>query len=164
MSTHAARRTFVKRCIRAMASGFSASVGAPALAQGTGRVRGFDHVALPMQNTDAMLAFYRRLAFEVRESTSVVSVYVGDQMINFHRPSLWQNATFTLRAPAARPPCGDLCFAWDGSAPALTALLDRAGATLVEGPVTRQGGRKQSGSSVYTRDPDGNLLEFIIYA
>ena len=27
----------------------------------------------------------------------------------------------------------------------------------------RQGGRKRTGSSVYVRDPDGNLLEFMIY-
>jgi hypothetical protein len=32
-----------------------------------------------------------------------------------------------------------------------------------EGPVPRQGGRKADGSSTYIRDPDGNLLEFVIY-
>ena len=147
-----------------MASAVPASFGVRALAQETGGVRGFDHVALPMQNTDAMLAFYRGLGFQVRETTSVVSVYVGDQMINFHRPTLWQSPTFTLKAPAARPPCGDLCFVWDGPPASLRALLDRAGARVVEGPVDRQGGRRKSGSSVYTRDPDGNLLEFIIYS
>ena len=42
-------------------------------------------------------------------------------------------------------------------------MLDRAGAKIFEGPVPRQGGRRKSGSSVYVRDPDENLLEFIIY-
>jgi catechol 2,3-dioxygenase-like lactoylglutathione lyase family enzyme len=92
-----------------------------------------------------------------------VSVYIGSNMINFHRPATWQRETFTLRAPAARPPCGDLCFVWDGTPAALKAMLDRAGAKVVEGPVARQGGRKAPGSSTYVRDPDGNLLEFIIY-
>lgn len=164
MNKHSARRTFVKRLISAIASAVPATFGARALAQGTGSVRGFDHVALPMQNTDTMLAFYQGLGFQIRETTSVVSVYVGDQMINFHRPRLWQSATFTLKAPAARPPCGDLCFVWDGPPASLKALLDRSGAPAVEGPVDRQGGRRKSGSSVYTRDPDGNLLEFIIYS
>ena len=164
MNRHSARRMFVKRLISAIASAVPATVGARALAQDTGGVRGFDHVALPMQNTDSMLRFYRGLGFQIRETTSVVSVYVGDQMINFHRPTLWQRATFTLKAPAARPPCGDLCFVWDGPPASLKALLDRSGATVVEGPVDRQGGRRKSGSSVYTRDPDGNLLEFIIYS
>jgi catechol 2,3-dioxygenase-like lactoylglutathione lyase family enzyme len=133
--------------------------------QNSGSVRGFDHVALPMQNTDAMLAFYRALGFQMAENPQAVSVYVGNnQMINFHRPAAWQRETFTLRAPAAKPPCGDLCFAWDGSAEALSGMLDRAGAKVIEGPVARQGGRRAAGTSTYVRDPDGNLLEFIIYS
>jgi catechol 2,3-dioxygenase-like lactoylglutathione lyase family enzyme len=142
----------------------AAAAGASKLAgQQTGNVRGFDHVALPMQNTDAMLAFYRGLGFQVAEGANACSVYIGDQMINFHRPAWWQNATFTLRAPSAKPPCGDLCFVWDGTAAALKTWLDRAGAKTIEGPVARQGGRKKGASSVYIRDPDGNLLEFMIY-
>ena len=43
------------------------------------------------------------------------------------------------------------------------ALLDEAGAEVVEGPVAREGGRRAPASSVYVRDPDGNLLEFMIY-
>ena len=43
-------------------------------------------------------------------------------------------------------------------------MLDRAGAKIIEGPVARQGGRQKAASSVYVRDPDGNLLEFMIYA
>jgi catechol 2,3-dioxygenase-like lactoylglutathione lyase family enzyme len=127
-----------------------------------GEIRGFDHVSLPMQDTDAMLAFYRALGLPIAEHPSVVSVYAGDQMINFHRPALWQRG-FELRAPSAQPPCGDLCFVWDGSTASLHALLEHAGAEIVEGPVERQGGRKTTASSVYVRDPDRNLLEFMIY-
>jgi catechol 2,3-dioxygenase-like lactoylglutathione lyase family enzyme len=135
-----------------------------ARAQKPGSVRGFDHVALPMQNTDAMMSFYRKLGFDVVENRAACSVYVGEQMINFHRPATWQNEAFTLRAPSAKPPCGDLCFVWDGTPESLRAMLDRAGAKVFEGPVARQGGRKKAGSSLYVRDPDGNLLEFIIYS
>ena len=35
-------------------------------------------------------------------------------VINFHRPAAWQDPGFALRAPAAKPPCGDLCFVWAG--------------------------------------------------
>jgi catechol 2,3-dioxygenase-like lactoylglutathione lyase family enzyme len=129
-----------------------------------GRIRGYDHVAVPMQNTDAMLAFYRRLGLDINEGPQACSVYVGDQMINFHRPVRWQNPADTLRAPAAKPPCGDFCFVWEGTPESLKAMLDRAGATIEVGPVPRQGGRRKTGSSVYTRDPDGNLLEFMIYS
>jgi catechol 2,3-dioxygenase-like lactoylglutathione lyase family enzyme len=124
---------------------------------------GFDHVSLPMQHTDEMVAFYRALGFDVVERDAVVSVYIGDQMINFHRPDRWTNARFTLRAPGAVPPCGDLCFRWTGTEEGLRALLDAAGATIEEGPVTREGGRRERATSSYTRDPDGNLLEFLRY-
>jgi catechol 2,3-dioxygenase-like lactoylglutathione lyase family enzyme len=157
MSKPTSRRRFVEGIV-------AASAVSQAIAQPAGRVRGFDHVALPMQNTDAMLAFYRGLGFDVTENAVACSVYIGDQMINFHRPVTWQRESFTLRAPAAKPPCGDLCFVWDGTPEALKAMLDRAGAKIIEGPVARQGGRRKAASSVYVRDPDGNLLEFMIYS
>jgi catechol 2,3-dioxygenase-like lactoylglutathione lyase family enzyme len=116
-----------------------------------------------MQNTDAMMAFYRALGFDVAQNAVACSVYIGDQMINFHLPATWQRESFTLRAPAAKPPCGDLCFVWDGTPDALKAMLVKAGAKIIEGPVARQGGRRKPASSVYVRDPDGNLLEFMIY-
>ena len=155
------RRRFVEGAAAAAAAGIGGRDDARA--QGANRVSGYDHVALPMLNTGAMVAFYRKLGFDIRESAAAVSVYAGRQMINFHRPTRWQDAAFTLRAPAAKPPCGDLCFVWDGTAAQLKAWLDAAGTRVEEGPVPRQGGRKAEGSSTYIRDPDGNLLEFIIY-
>lgn len=160
--TRDARRRFIKHAL-AVAS-VSLAAGSDATAQAAGGIRAFDHVALPMMNTDAMLAFYRGLGLQVSENAQACSVYIGTQMINFHRPATWQRETFTLRAPAAKPPCGDLCFVWDGTPEALRAMLDRANAKVIEGPVPRQGGRRAPGSSVYVRDPDGNLLEFIIYS
>ena len=140
-----------------------AATASRASAQQAGRVRGFDHVAVPMQNTEAMTTFYRALGLQLTETPTAVSVYIGDQMINFHRPARWQNPADTLRAPAARPPCGDFCVVWDGTLDALKATLDRAGAKLELGPVERAGGRRTNGTSLYVRDPDGNLLEFMIY-
>jgi catechol 2,3-dioxygenase-like lactoylglutathione lyase family enzyme len=127
-----------------------------------GSVVGIDHVALPMEDAEAMAAFYRSLGLPVAEHRHLVRVQLGDQMINFHRPDLWKRG-FSLRAPNAVPACGDLCLVWSGPGPALLALLARAGVEVEEGPVEREGGRGRSGSSVYVRDPDGNLIEFITY-
>jgi catechol 2,3-dioxygenase-like lactoylglutathione lyase family enzyme len=129
----------------------------------TNGVTGFDHVSLPMEHTAAIIDFYRALGLDVVEQKAVVSVHAGNQMINLHRPEVWRRDGFTLRAPAAVPPCGDLCFVWAGTTEALRARLDAAGAEIEEGPVAREGARRVSATSVYVRDPDGNLLEFMIY-
>ena len=153
------RREFISAAVAA-----GALAGSPrALTQQAGAIAGFDHVALPMQNTEQMLAFYRSLGLQVVEEKTTCSVYIGNQMIHFHKPAHWQDPAFTLRAPAARPPCGDLCFVWDGTPESLKTMLDHVGAKVIVGPVPRQGARKKASSSVYVRDPDGNLLEFMIY-
>ena len=161
------RRRFLKHAAGAGAA--LAAVGverAGAGAQASNIVR-FDHVAVPMRNTAAMVAFYRALGFHVNEGDRICSVHFGDNKINFHRPELWESPEFTLRAPAATPPCGDFCFVWGGGAAALEQALDRAGAAVIEGPAPRAGGRNggaDTGTSRYVRDPDRNLLEFIIYS
>jgi catechol 2,3-dioxygenase-like lactoylglutathione lyase family enzyme len=163
MKSGVSRRKFLGSAVGATAAAGAVASGKTAAAQTSGSIAGFDHVALPMQNVEAMLAFYRGLGLQINEGKNACSVYIGDQMINFHRPELWHDASFTLRAPAATPPCGDLCFVWDGTPSQLKAMLERAGAKVIEGPVARRGGRRKASSSVYVRDPDGNLLEFMIY-
>ena len=162
------RRRFIRR---ALGGGLGASMagvagGARPAAQVGGPIRSFDHVAVPMRNTDAMVEFYRALGFGVMEGPRICSVHFGDSKINFHRPVAWQDPSFTLRAPAAEPPCGDFCFVWDGTEVALRQTLERAGVEVIVGPVPRTGGRAggtAGGTSRYIRDPDENLLEFIIY-
>jgi catechol 2,3-dioxygenase-like lactoylglutathione lyase family enzyme len=119
-----------------------------------------------MQNDVEMMLFYRALGLQVKETEGRISVHFGDQKINFHRSSRWQSETFTLRVPAATPPCGDFCWVWEGTRESLDTTLKRVDAEIVtEGE--RQGGRdggNATGQSVYIRDPDGNLLEFISYS
>lgn len=131
-------------------------------------VRRLDHVALPVHDMDAMVAFYAALGFRVDDSLApeLVSVCQGDMKLNLHSPSLWTSARFDLRGPTAAPGCGDLCLVWDGAEDDLVALLTAASAEVIEGPVERVGGRDAGsavGTSRYVRDPEGNLLEFIIY-
>lgn len=133
-------------------------------------IGGFDHVALPAGRPEEMLVFYRALGFTAptpeawrAEKGRMFSVHCGPNKINFHHPAFWQDPAFTLRGPAARPGCGDLCFVWSGTQDELDQALRAAGAAVEKGPVDRVGGRNVTGSSTYTRDPDGNLLEFIIY-
>ncbi len=163
------RRSFLKRVLATGAAVSASSAFASRAAADASQARGIvalDHVAIPIQNVEEMVSFYRALGFGVRETGRIISIHFGDQKINFHLPSLWQSGTFTLRAAAAQPPCGDFCWVWEGTESALAEMLERADAEIVaEGE--RVGGRDGGdavGQSVYIRDPDGNLLEFIRYS
>ena len=72
---------------------------------------------------------------------------------------------FTLRAPARGATVRRPVLRVGGSArSALRATLRANGiAESTRGRSTRGGGRRERASSVYVRDPDGNLLEFMIY-
>lgn len=138
-------------------------------------VRGIDHVALPTADAGRLLAFYRRLGFGVlgeaewRAGTgSICAITCGDQKISVHPETLvaLRGHPAYLRGPTAEPGCGDLCFVWEGGIDGLLATLDEVGVEPIEGPVRREGGRAGGvtvGISVYARDPDDNLIEFISY-
>lgn len=81
----------------------------------------------------------------------------GDQKINLH-PS---DGPFTPKAAQPTPGSADLCFV----VRSLKEAMDRiaaAGIAVEEGPVARTGAIGPI-TSVYVRDPDGNLLEFSEY-
>lgn len=127
-------------------------------------VSNIDHVAIPIVNVDAMLNFYELFGFNVDRSYAprIFGVYTDSQKLNFHAPELWQNRKFTLRGPQAKPGCGDFCFVWVASLASLRNLLKSHSIDIEEGPVPRDGGQGL-GTSIYVRDPDGNLVEFISY-
>lgn len=135
-------------------------------------VTGFDHVSYPTDDSERFLEFYKRLGFTVlgeerwRSGKSpIFSIQIGDaSMINVH-PGGFRPPPH-LRGRGARPGCADFCFVWDGAVEDVLAMLDRAGVQPVEGPVPRRGGRGAGAvpsQSVYIQDPDGNLLEFMVY-
>ncbi len=131
-------------------------------------IKSFDHIAVPMERVEEMVAFYMALGCRVVEQNNgmIYAVIFGDNKINFHAPELWQPGQFTLRGPTAGPGSGDVCFVWQGSQESLLSTLREASAEIEEGPVPRTGGMNEGstqGTSIYTRDPDNNLLEFIIY-
>ena len=69
---------------------------------------------------------------------------------------------YPLAADRVRPGNSDLCLVWPGTAEEAIAHLEQNGVEVIEGPAPRTGGRGD-GTSVYFRDPDGSLLEFIAY-
>ncbi len=135
-------------------------------------VSALDHVALPTADTARLVAFYRALGFSIDGEEAwiagdavVVGIVCGSQKINVRTEALaaFRSHPAVLAAPTAEPGCGDLCFVWEGGIDDLLATLQRLGITPEHGPVRRIGGRGVEGVSVYCRDPDENLVEFISY-
>ncbi|MBV1876952.1 MAG: VOC family protein [Pseudomonadales bacterium] len=132
-------------------------------------VTGFDHIALPTGKPKQLIEFYGALGFKVPDVSvlddlpmPVFEIRFGTQKINVHLPALWQSKKFTLRGPTAVPGCSDLCFVWDGTEDELRRRLTVAQADILVGPVKMRGAQGPS-ASIYTRDPDGNLVEFMFY-
>ena len=132
-------------------------------------LKGIDHVVLVVRDFERSLAFYRDvLACRVlreaewrRGEARFPSVAIGsDQMLNLHQ------AGWPVNPEAVNPQAGseDLCFV---SALPLAEVMERLaahGVPVEMGPVQRMGGRGVMGTSVYFRDPDGNLLEIMAYS
>ena len=128
-----------------------------------------DHIAMPTANAERLLAFYKKLGFAINDeeewragTARMFSIQIGESKINVHPERFMAN----LRGPTAVPGCTDVCFVWDGTVEACQEMLAEAGVDVIQGPVARKGGRQRGAApslSLYARDPDGNLLEWMIY-
>ena len=128
-----------------------------------------DHVAIPTANAERLIGFYKKLGFEINDeaewragTANIFSIQIGDSKINVHPERYMAN----LRGPTAVPGCMDMCFVWDGTVEECQRMLAEAGVEVVQGPVPRKGARQRGAApslSLYARDPDGNLLEWMIY-
>lgn len=138
-------------------------------------VTGLDHLALPTNDAERLASFYGALGFALHGleewragRAPIFSILCGDQKIHVHPETLVpaRGHPAYLRGDTAEAGCGDVCVVWKGRVDALLALLARVGVKPIAGPVPRLGGRAGGatvGISVYVRDPDHNLLEFISY-
>jgi catechol 2,3-dioxygenase-like lactoylglutathione lyase family enzyme len=84
----------------------------------------------------------------------------GDFLLNCHGPGVTPKAV--ARVPV-EPGGSDLCFEWPGPLTEAIAHLQTQGVAIELGPVATRGVRGEA-TSVYFRDPDGSLLEFMSYA
>ncbi len=128
-----------------------------------------DHIAMPTANAERLLEFYKRIGFAINGedewragNANIFSIQVGDSKINVHP----EGYTAGLRGPTAVPGCADICFVWEGAVEECQRMLEAAGVEIIAGPGPRRGARGGGGLpavSLYARDPDQNLLEWMVY-
>jgi catechol 2,3-dioxygenase-like lactoylglutathione lyase family enzyme len=120
-----------------------------------------DHVVIAVSDWERSNAFYRDVVSAELVDTGHGSwrYVLGDQQLNVHGPGA---DVGPLAGVPVVPGGSDLCFVWEESISELIAHLESYGVAVEEGPV-RRSGRRGDGMSVYFRDPDSSLLEFIVY-
>jgi catechol 2,3-dioxygenase-like lactoylglutathione lyase family enzyme len=125
-----------------------------------GIVSGFDHITLTVASINEAIDFYTRV-LGMREASSGPgrrAVTFADKKINLN-----EACGVSVPRPAnPAPGSADLCLTTPAPLEVLVAHLAACGAQIEHGPIRAEGA---SGlvTSVYIRDPDGNLIELASY-
>jgi catechol 2,3-dioxygenase-like lactoylglutathione lyase family enzyme len=119
-----------------------------------------DHLVLTVRDIERTCAFYERVLGMSRQSFAKgrVALHFGDQKINLHPyPS-----PIDPKAAVPEPGSADLCFITEAPIDEVVDHLRAQGIEIDVGPRTTAGALGPM-TSVYVRDPDGNLIEIANY-
>ena len=119
-----------------------------------------DHCVIHVSDWERSNEFYRDVMGAELIARPVGFAYrFGDKQLNVHGPGV--QPAEVARLPV-QPGNSDLCFEWNGPIEEAVAHLAKQDVAVERGPMQRFGA-KGAGMSVYFRDPDGSLMEFISY-
>jgi len=119
-----------------------------------------DHFVLTVRDIDVTIGFYQMvLGMEpVTFGAGRKALTYGQSKINLH----YANAPIAPHASHPVPGSSDLCFITPDSIVSVMDHLRKCGVPIEDGPVPRTGALGPI-TSVYLRDPDGNLIEISTY-
>jgi Lactoylglutathione lyase and related lyases len=121
----------------------------------------FDHCVVHVSDWERSNHFYSEVLGAELISVNGRSAYrFGRVQLNLHGPGV---SAGPLAKLPVQPGNSDLCFVWEGPIATAVEHLRSKGVAVELGPVSRAGAQG-AGRSVYFRDPDGSLLEFISYS
>jgi catechol 2,3-dioxygenase-like lactoylglutathione lyase family enzyme len=124
------------------------------------RIDRIDHVVLTVRDLERTIAFYVDVLgmTEATFGTGRTALVFGSTKINLHQ----HGREFEPKAATPTPGSADLCLIADDPLEVVVTELAAIGIAIEEGPVQRTGARGPI-TSVYIRDPDGNLIELSNY-
>ncbi len=119
-----------------------------------------DHLVLTVADIEATCDFYGRvLGMEkIVFAGGRVALRFGGQKINLHPAG----NEYAPRARNPAPGSADFCLIAETPLAEVMAHLGHCGVDIIEGPVAKTGATGAL-TSVYFRDPDGNLIEVSNY-
>ena len=119
-----------------------------------------DHLVLTVRNLEESCLFYEKVLGMRREmfGEGRIALNFGRQKINLHPDP----SPYEPKAKAPMAGSADLCFVVDLAIDTVVAHLKSLEIAIEEGPVARSGAVGPI-TSVYVRDPDGNLIEIATY-
>ncbi|MBI4182871.1 MAG: VOC family protein [Proteobacteria bacterium] len=119
-----------------------------------------DHLVLTVRDVEKSLAFYERvLGLRPRAyKPGRPALHFGVQKINLQP----ERSDAAPVAGAPTPGSADLCFITRAAPELVARHLAACGVAVEAGPVARQGALGAM-TSIYFRDPDGNLIEVATY-
>jgi len=117
-----------------------------------------DHLVLTVVSIERTCQFYQGILGMERQTFGEgrIALKFGTQKINLHEVG----KEFEPKAERAIAGSADLCFIVDSLAEAEDRVR-KAGIEILQGPVDRTGANGPI-TSIYLRDPDGNLIELSI--
>lgn len=123
-----------------------------------------DHLVLTCKDVTITASWYQRvLGMEVGEfgPHDRTALKFGGQKINLRPVEATQSEWWT-GAAGGIPGTADLCFIVTVDGEQILAHLQNCGVVVEQGPVAKDGALGPI-TSVYCRDPDGNLIEISTY-
>ena len=124
------------------------------------RIDRIDHIVITAFDVERTLDFYSRvLGMEpITFAGGRRGLAFGRQKINLHQAG----REYEPKALKPNPGSMDLCFITETPLDEVIAQLKAQGVAIAEGPVPKTGALGPM-TSVYFRDPDGNLIEVSNY-
>lgn len=119
-----------------------------------------DHLVLTVHSIEETVAFYRDVLgmtakqFPAADGSVRWALSFGQQKINLHQAG----AEFKPHAKTPMRGSADLCFLSDAGLSEWLGHFEQNSVAVIEGPVARSGATGPI-TSIYVRDPDGNLIE-----